>query len=146
MTKRPEVIDLALAGNLHLLEKAISLPPAFQNAACIKVDPDLFFAKSPRKVALAKSICAACPIRTKCLNWALENEEYGIFGGTTPEERKYMLAGVAPIDDSKLRKMQEQLALILSPDINRAIATFNVNKRTIYRWRDLLQSGQQQAF
>ena len=140
------MIDLALAGNLHLLEKAITLPPVFQNAACIKVDPDLFFAESPRKVAAAKAICATCPIRTKCLNWALENEEYGIFGGTTPEERKAMLAGVTPIDDSKLRKMQEQLALILSPDINRAIATFNVNKRTIYRWRDLLQRGQQQAF
>lgn len=145
MTKRPHVVALALAGNLHLLEKAISMPHAFQNAACIRTDPDLFFSENPRKVALAKSICATCPIRLKCLAWAMDNEEYGVFGGTTARERSAQRKGTVVIDDSHLRKMQEQLAMILSPDINRAITAFGVNKRTIYRWRELVQN-QQPAF
>ncbi|WP_402465712.1 WhiB family transcriptional regulator [Isoptericola aurantiacus] len=36
----------------------------------------------------AKAVCAACPIRWRCLEVALANREpYGVFGGFTPEER-----------------------------------------------------------
>jgi WhiB family redox-sensing transcriptional regulator len=37
----------------------------------------------------AKAVCAACPIETKCLQYAVENHEaYGIWGGLTEEERR----------------------------------------------------------
>ena len=61
-------------------------------AACTEEDTDIFFPEGkdiPGKIALAKAICASCPISGACLQAALaSNEEYGIWGGTTPEERK----------------------------------------------------------
>lgn len=37
--------------------------------------------------ATAKLLCAACPVRKRCRDYALEHEEFGVWGGTTPEER-----------------------------------------------------------
>ena len=41
---------------------------------------------------LAKSICADCPVRKECLDHALHSEDgyHGVWGGTTPRERKIM--------------------------------------------------------
>ena len=37
----------------------------------------------------AKRICALCPLKQQCAEYAiLANEEFGIWGGTTPEERR----------------------------------------------------------
>lgn len=61
--------------------------------ACVSRDPDLFFPISPggaaaSQVAQALRICAGCPVRRQCLEFALRtNEAEGIWGGTTPEER-----------------------------------------------------------
>lgn len=42
--------------------------------------------------AEAKAICARCPVQVECLEYALENrEQYGVWGGTTRDERKAML-------------------------------------------------------
>lgn len=39
-------------------------------------------------VKLAKSLCAECPIRKDCLEYAVEaKEEWGIWGGLTSRER-----------------------------------------------------------
>jgi hypothetical protein len=36
----------------------------------------------------AKALCAQCPVREGCADWALENDERdGIWGGLTPKER-----------------------------------------------------------
>lgn len=36
----------------------------------------------------AKQICAICPVQTKCLDHANQNDEtFGIWGGLTPKER-----------------------------------------------------------
>jgi WhiB family transcriptional regulator, redox-sensing transcriptional regulator len=40
----------------------------------------------------AKLACSQCPERAPCLAWALDKgEQEGIWGGTTPEERKAIL-------------------------------------------------------
>ncbi|GLY64695.1 WhiB family transcriptional regulator [Amycolatopsis taiwanensis] len=63
-------------------------------AACREEDPELFFPVSElgpgaRQVAQAKSVCARCPVRAECLEYALENGlDHGIFGGLTEEERR----------------------------------------------------------
>jgi WhiB family transcriptional regulator, redox-sensing transcriptional regulator len=55
--------------------------------------PDVFFpddweAGVQRDIRLAKIICNQCPIRLKCLEYALiGNESYGIWGGLLPRER-----------------------------------------------------------
>jgi WhiB family redox-sensing transcriptional regulator len=69
-----------------------------QRAACAGADPELFFpigTKSPSdqmQIELAMAYCAVCPIQLTCLEGALEfGAEFGIWGGTTPEERRVIL-------------------------------------------------------
>lgn len=35
----------------------------------------------------AKLICRGCPVRTACLQYALDHQEHGIWGGLTEDER-----------------------------------------------------------
>jgi WhiB family redox-sensing transcriptional regulator len=49
---------------------------------CHREDPELFFAESPTDVELAKQVCAPCPLRSACLDAALERREpWGVWGG-----------------------------------------------------------------
>lgn len=60
-------------------------------AACLGVDPDLFFPERGENAdnAEAKRICRSCPVQVECLDYALENREiYGIWGGTSERERR----------------------------------------------------------
>lgn len=63
-------------------------------AACRDEDPELFFPISEvgpgaRQVEQAKAVCARCPVRMQCLEFALENGlADGIFGGMTGDERR----------------------------------------------------------
>jgi WhiB family redox-sensing transcriptional regulator len=62
--------------------------------ACLDADPDLFFPISSagpaeRQIARAKVICAGCGVRRECLEFALAHDQvYGIWGGTTAEDRQ----------------------------------------------------------
>ena len=62
--------------------------------ACLSADPDLFFPISTTgpavgQIAQAKAICGACEVRRECLEFALSHDQvYGIWGGTTPEDRQ----------------------------------------------------------
>jgi WhiB family redox-sensing transcriptional regulator len=63
-------------------------------AACQDEDPELFFPVSEMgpgatQAEQAKAVCARCPVREKCLEYALDNGlDHGIFGGTTELERR----------------------------------------------------------
>jgi WhiB family transcriptional regulator, redox-sensing transcriptional regulator len=63
-------------------------------AACRSVDPELFFPISlsgagVAQVEEAKAVCAKCSVRSHCLSTALAlGHVYGIWGGTTEEERQ----------------------------------------------------------
>jgi WhiB family transcriptional regulator, redox-sensing transcriptional regulator len=49
----------------------------------------MFFPATPQEEAEALALCATCPVRAQCLEYALRNKEsHGIWGGTTPEERR----------------------------------------------------------
>lgn len=72
-----------------------------RRASCRDEDRELFFPltygpAAAEQVAKAKRVCRRCPISRACLQYALDNDEmtYGIWGGTTPHERK-ALAGKA---------------------------------------------------
>ena len=62
-------------------------------AACLAADPDLFFPIATGTVAAAQigqaqRICARCPVRQECFDFAVRSgETHGVWGGTTPEER-----------------------------------------------------------
>jgi WhiB family transcriptional regulator, redox-sensing transcriptional regulator len=66
------------------------------HGACLSADPDLFFpisaaGPSARQVARAKSVCAGCPVRRECLDFALNTHQvHGVWGGTSAEERQFV--------------------------------------------------------
>lgn len=63
-------------------------------AACRRADPELFFpfgtgGAAAAQAERAKQVCAGCPVRTPCLDWALATgQEIGVWGGTAAEERR----------------------------------------------------------
>lgn len=65
-------------------------------AACTAVDPDLFFpvgvtGPAVGQIAAAKAVCAGCEVRAECLEFAIStNQEYGVWGGTSEEERRVL--------------------------------------------------------
>lgn len=63
-----------------------------EDAACLShPDPDLWFATRSDPVAAreAKEVCMTCPVRAKCLNYALTHDEpHGIWGGVDEDRRE----------------------------------------------------------
>ena len=63
-------------------------------AACVGVDPELFFPAAESgpvhdaQVAAAKTVCARCPVVAACLTEALARIPYGVAGGLTEDERR----------------------------------------------------------
>lgn len=64
--------------------------------ALCRFDPETFFldkCDNQQKVERARTICDQCPVKVRCLNWALDHHEtHHIWAGTTPSERRKMLA------------------------------------------------------
>lgn len=58
-------------------------------AGCRGKDPELFFPDpAPSAPIAAKQICAGCPVTAQCMDYAIEHDELGIWGGTTERQRK----------------------------------------------------------
>ena len=58
-------------------------------AACRGMDPELFFPERGEPTEPAKAVCAGCPVRGECLDYALTNvERFGIWGGLSERERR----------------------------------------------------------
>jgi WhiB family transcriptional regulator, redox-sensing transcriptional regulator len=67
-----------------------------KDAICRDTDPELFFPVGTTGIALvqiakAKEVCGECPVSSDCLDYALHtNQDSGIWGGTSEEERRQM--------------------------------------------------------
>ncbi len=66
------------------------------HAACADADSDLFFpvgvtGPAIPQIAAAKAVCAQCAVQCACLEFAIvTNQEYGVWGGTSEEERRVL--------------------------------------------------------
>lgn len=64
------------------------------SASCTVEDPELFFpigttGPAVEQAGAAKKICARCPVREACLEFALAaNQDAGVWGGLTEDERR----------------------------------------------------------
>ncbi len=87
-TRRPE----------ELLDPEASASPAedassdlrwMLRAKCRGVDPEEFFPGDSSGFAAAQRLCANCPVRAECLEYALANRiELGVWGGASQRERR----------------------------------------------------------
>jgi WhiB family redox-sensing transcriptional regulator len=65
-----------------------------EHSACADLDTNIFFpigvtGPAIPQIEAAKAICAQCPVRAECLEFAVTtNQEFGVWGGLTEDERR----------------------------------------------------------
>ena len=66
------------------------IPPAWmEQASCATVGGDAWFPDVGDPAADAKRVCAGCPVRVECLDYALAHgEQHGVWGGKSDYERR----------------------------------------------------------
>ena len=76
----------------------------FANVPCLDVDPEIFYPgewRAPSSADDALAICGGCDARKACLDRGMRLEKrggggrYGIYGGTTPQQRAMLAAGTS---------------------------------------------------
>lgn len=90
-------------------------------------DPELFFPISTGSRALleterAKSICRRCPYRARCLAWAIQHREKGIWGGTTENDRKNILQSIINRRHHRMRMTRYELYRITEEMIEKGMS------------------------
>ncbi len=74
------------------LANSISPEEWMRKGLCTTVPPSTFFPSDGAGVHLAKKICAECPVKEVCLQYALEARiDHGIWGGESERERRRIL-------------------------------------------------------
>lgn len=69
----------------------VSPTPWMAEANCAGLDPELMFPGrgDTETLQAAKVVCAECPVKQQCLDYAIENgEHFGVWGGTSERERR----------------------------------------------------------
>jgi len=80
---------------LHIAVDAAELA-WMDDGVCAETDPEAFFPEKGGSVAAARRVCARCPVRTECLEYALgHNLQHGIWGGMPEGERRRSRKGAA---------------------------------------------------
>jgi WhiB family redox-sensing transcriptional regulator len=82
------VVGLRAGGRVR--ELRLEKPPAWTvGALCAQTDPEAFFPEKGGTTRFAKRICAGCPVRVQCLDYAMETRErFGVWGGLSERERR----------------------------------------------------------
>jgi len=57
-------------------------------ALCAEIDPAIFFPEKGESAKPAKAVCAVCPSRLPCREYALGRDELGVWGGMSRIERE----------------------------------------------------------
>jgi WhiB family redox-sensing transcriptional regulator len=69
-------------------------PEWHEHAACVGMNPDMWFparGAPASETRQARAICAGCPVREQCADYAFEHGiHHGIFGGLSERQRRTM--------------------------------------------------------
>lgn len=67
-------------------------PPWMLDARCREHPPEVFFPSDGVGVERARRICADCPVKDSCLEYALVHRiDHGVWGGASERERRRIL-------------------------------------------------------
>jgi WhiB family redox-sensing transcriptional regulator len=62
------------------------------NGSCSTEPPSTFFPSDGVGVIVAQQICDGCPVKARCLEYALSNRiEHGVWGGASERQRRRIL-------------------------------------------------------
>jgi WhiB family redox-sensing transcriptional regulator len=64
--------------------------PDLTKGLCREIGVEPFFPEDGivELYSFARKICSGCVVRQECLEWAIKHEDHGMWGGTTPVERR----------------------------------------------------------
>ena len=74
---------------------------------CRDISPSVFFPSDGVGVDVARAICADCPAKAPCLEYAIENKiDHGVWGGASERERRRI---------ARRRRLEAGAATVRSP-------------------------------
>ncbi len=124
------------SAQIEALPKAVTI-----EGLCAGIsNPDIFFSEEVAEQEQAINLCAACPVLDQCLNYALRNELYGIWGGTTPAERQTLNS--VPVISPEFRREAAEIRHDIESEVLTVVqiaAKWNVDERSIYRYKAKLR-------
>lgn len=132
------------------------------SAMCAQVDSELFFPEPDRgrryelQVAAAKWVCARCPVRAECLEFALRALPYGVAGGLAAEERRGIPRTGEAISTAEfvgvpVRGSRSEIAAVgkaalrAGRDVESVALLCGVTRRTVKRWAAQVRDGKAAA-
>ena len=89
-----------------------------QRGNCVGEPPYLFYSSNLNLVDKAREICQNCPVQIECLQYGIEHDEYGVWGGKTEGERRFLKLSAyvqaVPLIDllRRNKRVQERLASV----------------------------------
>ncbi len=77
------------APELPTLEDLLRRPDWHQKAACRGQGTHSFFSGAPDNLDRARAVCAGCPVREQCYQYAMADPDLvGVWAGITDRERR----------------------------------------------------------
>lgn len=87
----------------ELMSELELIVPDLTDAACAGMDGDMFYddmiasesvsdygyytSTAPKQHAMLRRVCANCPVKIECADFAIKHERFGFWGGLTAMER-----------------------------------------------------------
>ena len=142
MTKRPEIVRFASKNSLDVLTDFVDLPQVTGQEACLETEPDLFFSDFALDIALAKDICAECPLIEACRAYAVKHENAGVWGGLSASERFILRGNKEAIETHEIADLIREKDFILLKSAELVAETYEVDTRTVARWRRSIRLAQ----
>lgn len=75
---------------MTVLSEATERQPWMAEGACLGADPEAWFpeVRHTDEHRRALAVCARCPVRHECFQYAMDHKLLGIWGGTTHHQRR----------------------------------------------------------
>ena len=109
---------------LHLLV------PDLTDAACSGMDGDMFYddmivsesakeygmytSTAPKQHAMLRRVCANCPVKIECAEFAIKHERFGFWGGLTAMERHT----IRQMNDIQLEEITYEVPVVIIRNMN----------------------------
>mgnify|MGYP001478869992 CR=1 FL=1 len=112
---------------------AISVPQPLWEGNCGPETASLFdLADIDPAPALA--VCESCPVASLCLEYAIDAEPFGVWGGTTPEDRDSMRGSALEFTLEQRRESDAFINMLTTGVSRESIADrFGIDVRTVDR-------------
>ena len=81
-----------MARDFKVAKPKSSLPSDWkENGQCKTKDSRIFFSEIQAQIKEALSACMGCTVKDECRDYAITNQEHGVWGGTTERQRRAIL-------------------------------------------------------